>query len=38
MDNINYDNDDEVIDTIVNSGELPRYIYKYTSLETAKPF
>lgn len=36
MNNVNYDNDDEVMSAIVESGGLPRYLYKYTSLETAK--
>jgi len=36
MHNINYDNDNELIDFIVKCGEIPRYIYKYTSLDTAR--
>lgn len=35
MENINYNNADEVMGAIVKSGELPQYIYKYTSLDTA---
>ncbi len=36
MDNKMYDNDDEIMSLIIESGALPQYIYKYTSLETAK--
>lgn len=36
MVNINYDNDTEIMNAIVKNGELPRYIYKYMSMETAK--
>lgn len=32
----NYNNDYEVIFACVNAGKLPQYIYKYTTLETAK--
>ncbi|NOQ26437.1 MAG: DUF2971 domain-containing protein [Bacteroidales bacterium] len=31
---IDFDNNDQVLNYVVNNGELPRYIYKYTSLES----
>lgn len=36
MENVNYDNDYQIISACVNTGELPQYIYKYTTYETAK--